>query len=177
MSPTERRRPITRRKRLAHMGVGGVLAAVAGSQAGVVLADAHNEPSPQADPPVATVEHAPLMEPVVLTRPYRSRPTRHRAHVRQQQRATSVVTPIWTALAQCESSGNWRDTAGTYEGGVQFLNSTWLAYGGGDYAQHAYDATAEEQVTVARKLLKADGPGPWPVCGPKVGLTRANGLA
>lgn len=100
------------------------------------------------------------------------------AHLRSAQHRHSDdargVTPVWRALAQCESSGNWADTAGEYEGGVQFLNSTWLSYGGGRYAQHAYDATPLEQVTIARKVLNADGPSQWPVCGPRVGLQRGD---
>jgi len=88
--------------------------------------------------------------------------------------STAGITAVWRALAQCESSGNWHDTAGEYEGGVQLLNSTSLAYGGGVYARHAYDATPIEQVTVARRLLDADGPDQWPVCGPRVGLRRGD---
>jgi hypothetical protein len=57
-----------------------------------------------------------------------------------------------------------------FEGGVQFLNSTWLAYGGGEYAQHAYDATKAQQIRVAERLLAAAGWGQWPVCSRRVGL-------
>lgn len=67
----------------------------------------------------------------------------------------------WDAIAQCESSGNWHDTAGMYEGGLQFLNSTWLANGGGRYARHAYDASRSEQIAIASKLALSN----WPVCG------------
>lgn len=67
----------------------------------------------------------------------------------------------WDAIAQCESSGNWHDTAGMYEGGLQFLNSTWLANGGGKYARHAYDASRSEQIAIASKLSLSN----WPVCG------------
>lgn len=67
----------------------------------------------------------------------------------------------WNAIAQCESSGNWHDTAGMYEGGLQFLNSTWLANGGGKYARHAYNASPSEQIAIASKLSLSN----WPVCG------------
>lgn len=87
-----------------------------------------------------------------------------------------VVVPVdhntvWDRLAQCESSGNWADTAGQFEGGVQFLNSTWLAYGGAQFAQHAYDATREEQIIVAeRQLAGRPDWSAWPACSRKLGL-------
>src|SRR5205807_2333379 len=56
---------------------------------------------------------------------------------------------LWDALAQCESSGNWAANTGNgFEGGLQFTNSTWLSYGGGDYAQHAYQASRAQQIVI-----------------------------
>jgi hypothetical protein len=52
-----------------------------------------------------------------------------------------------------------------FEGGLQFLNATWLAYGGGEYAEHAYDATTAQQIAVAERVLDGQGIGAWPVCG------------
>lgn len=72
-------------------------------------------------------------------------------------------------LAQCESSGNWSIDVGLFEGGVQFLNSTWLAYGGGEFAPHANEATREEQIYVANKLQKVTGWKSWPGCSAKYG--------
>ena len=72
-------------------------------------------------------------------------------------------------LAQCESSGNW-SARGSYEGGLQFMNSTWLAYGGGEFAQHAYDASREQQIEIGRRLWRARGWSPWPHCSRVVGL-------
>jgi hypothetical protein len=89
---------------------------------------------------------------------------------------------MWNALVRCEAPDRgWRYGApgvgadagyGQYEGGPNFLNSTWLRYGGGAYAQHAYDASAGEQIVVAERVLVAEGVGAWPVCGPRVGLHR-----
>lgn len=85
---------------------------------------------------------------------------------------------VWNRVAQCESSGNWKiDTGNGYYGGLQFSHSTWQAYGGGQYAYNANGATRVEQITIARKTLNGQGPGAWPVCGRKAGLTRANGNA
>ena len=40
--------------------------------------------------------------------------------------------PCGTRIAQCESTGNWHiNTGNGYYGGLQFLTSTWLGYGGG----------------------------------------------
>lgn len=71
----------------------------------------------------------------------------------------------WDGVAACESSGNWQDTDGMFEGGLQFLNSTWLAYGGGEYAAHAYDATKAQQIEIAERVLAGAGIGSWPTCG------------
>lgn len=78
----------------------------------------------------------------------------------------------WGRLAQCESGGNWANTDGSFEGGLQFANGTWLAYGGGSYAQHAYDAAPGQQIAVAEKVLAAAGGRytDWPGCRAHLGL-------
>src|SRR5699024_4248886 len=38
-------------------------------------------------------------------------------------------------------------------------------------------ATKGEQIAVAQRVLEAQGPGAWPVCGKRAGLTKANGGA
>jgi uncharacterized protein YabE (DUF348 family) len=79
---------------------------------------------------------------------------------------------VWDALAQCESGGNWAANSGNgYYGGLQFLQSTWLAYGGGVYASLPSDATREEQIVIATKLRDAAGGySPWPACASQLGL-------
>jgi len=48
----------------------------------------------------------------------------------------------WDAVAQCESGGNWHiNTGNGFYGGLQFDYSTWLSYGGGQYAERADLAT------------------------------------
>jgi resuscitation-promoting factor RpfA len=74
----------------------------------------------------------------------------------------------WDAVAQCESTGNWAiNTGNGFYGGLQFTESTWLAYGGGAYAQYANEATRAQQIAIAEKVLAGQGIGAWPVCGPK----------
>ena len=76
----------------------------------------------------------------------------------------------WDAVAQCESGGNWAiNTGNGYYGGLQFSQSTWEAYGGTGYA---HNASRDEQIRVAENVLRSQGPGAWPVCGRKAGLTR-----
>lgn len=79
---------------------------------------------------------------------------------------------VWDRLAQCESRSQWHiHTGNGYEGGLQFLNSTWLSMGGGQYAKHAYQATREQQITIAEKTLAASSwAQQWPACSKKLGL-------
>lgn len=85
---------------------------------------------------------------------------------------------VWDRVAACESSGNWAiNTGNGYYGGVQFSSSTWRAFGGLAYAEQAHLATKAEQIAVARRTLYAQGPGAWPVCSVRAGLTRENGGA
>jgi nucleoid-associated protein YgaU len=118
---------------------------------------------------------------------------RHRASrtaSRIRRRATTVaavagvaaVTPLlgaapaqadsvnWDAIAQCESGGNWAANTGNgYYGGLQFSSGTWLAYGGGEYAPTASQASRSEQIAVAERTLAGQGIGAWPVCGKRAG--------
>jgi hypothetical protein len=75
----------------------------------------------------------------------------------------------WDRVAQCESSGNWGARGNGYEGGLQFLNSTWLGYGGGQFAQHAYDSPRDGQIEVARRVWRDQGWSAWPSCSRQLG--------
>lgn len=73
----------------------------------------------------------------------------------------------WDAIAQCESGGNWSTNTGNgFYGGLQFTQSTWKAYGGTGSPQNA---SREQQITVAERVLQGQGIGAWPVCGKKGG--------
>jgi nucleoid-associated protein YgaU len=85
---------------------------------------------------------------------------------------------VWDRVAQCESGGNWKiNTGNGYYGGVQFAAGTWKAYGGTTYASQAHLATKAEQIAIARRVLAGQGPGAWPVCSRRAGLTKSNGEA
>jgi LysM repeat protein len=81
--------------------------------------------------------------------------------------ATPASATNWDAIAQCESSGNWNTNTGNgYYGGLQFSQSTWKAYGG---TGSAANASREQQIAVAERVLQGQGIGAWPVCGKKAG--------
>jgi murein DD-endopeptidase MepM/ murein hydrolase activator NlpD len=85
-----------------------------------------------------------------------------------------AATPgVWDKVASCESSGNWQiNTGNGYYGGLQFASSTWKSFGGTAYAPRADLATRNQQIAVAERVLRSQGPGAWPVCSVRAGLTR-----
>ncbi|MFE2282902.1 transglycosylase family protein [Streptomyces sp. NPDC059443] len=86
--------------------------------------------------------------------------------------AASVDT--WSKVAACESTSNWHiNTGNGYYGGLQFSQSTWRAFGGTAYAARADLATKDQQIAVAEKVLKGQGPQAWPACGKQAGLSRS----
>ena len=81
------------------------------------------------------------------------------------------VSGAWSALAKCESGGNWSiNTGNGYYGGLQFSASSWRGAGGGKYAALPHQATPAEQVATAEVLRRSGGWGHWPACSSKLGL-------
>ncbi|MFD4789943.1 transglycosylase family protein [Streptomyces sp. NPDC058459] len=92
--------------------------------------------------------------------------------------ASAATGSEWDAVAQCEAGGNWSiNTGNGYYGGLQFSASTWAAYGGTQYAATADKASKQQQITVAEKVLAAQGKGAWPVCGTGLSSTPYSGSA
>lgn len=88
-----------------------------------------------------------------------------------------IVPEPWASLAECESHGEWdydpnTATWGTriYEGGVQFHPDTWDAFKLDGHPHAAYEATSQEQIEVAQRVLDAQGWAAWPACSRKLGL-------
>jgi len=80
----------------------------------------------------------------------------------------------WDQLAQCEAGGNWATNTGNgFGGGLQFMHqssySTWLSFGGGEYAAHPWEASREQQIVIAEKVLASSGWKAWPGCSRKFG--------
>jgi hypothetical protein len=87
-----------------------------------------------------------------------------RSSVASRASRSRSTGPNWTALAECESSGNPRAVSpgGLYRGLYQFDLQTWRSVGGvGDPAS----ASPDEQTLRASLLFAARGRQPWPVCG------------
>ncbi|GAA1394175.1 hypothetical protein GCM10009639_28010 [Kitasatospora putterlickiae] len=92
--------------------------------------------------------------------------------------ASAAPVSTWDAVAQCESGGNWSiNTGNGFYGGLQFTASTWKAFGGAAYAPQANQASKAQQISVAEKVLASQGPGAWPVCSKKAGLTKGGAPA
>jgi murein DD-endopeptidase MepM/ murein hydrolase activator NlpD len=90
--------------------------------------------------------------------------------------AHAADVDTWNKVAACESTSNWSiNTGNGFYGGLQFTQSTWEAYGGRTYAVRADLATKDQQIAVAEKVLDGQGPGAWPVCSVRAGLTRGGG--
>ncbi len=86
--------------------------------------------------------------------------------------ANAASDSTWDRLAQCESTGNWAANTGNgFSGGLQFTKSTWNAFGGGQYAPVAHQASRSEQIAVAEKVLAGQGWGAWPACSKKTGAS------
>ena len=68
----------------------------------------------------------------------------------------------WDRVAACEGGHHgWHANTGNgFYGGLQFLTSTWLAYGGGKYAPRADLATREQQIAIASTMSASH----WPNC-------------
>ncbi|MFD9429577.1 transglycosylase family protein [Streptomyces sp. NPDC060002] len=88
--------------------------------------------------------------------------------------AQAADVDTWNKVAACESTNDWNiNTGNGYYGGLQFTQSTWEAYGGTRYAPRADLATKDQQIAVAERVLDGQGPGAWPVCSVRAGLSRS----
>ncbi|MFF8955015.1 transglycosylase family protein [Streptomyces sp. NPDC014894] len=87
--------------------------------------------------------------------------------------ANAASSDVWEKVAACESTNQWKiNTGNGYFGGLQFSQSTWEAYGGREYAPRADLASRDQQIAVAERVLKGQGPDAWPNCSVRAGLTR-----
>lgn len=85
------------------------------------------------------------------------------------------TSDIWDQLAQCETGGNWSTNTGNgYGGGLQFAHtsswSTWKSFGGQEFSTHPWEASREQQIIIAERVLASNGWKAWPGCSGKLGL-------
>lgn len=88
---------------------------------------------------------------------------------------SSADDTIWDALARCESGNRWdvvrRVNANlSYYGGLQFHPGTWTRNRPADFPAFANEATREQQIVVAERVLARQGWGAWPACARRLGL-------
>jgi len=79
---------------------------------------------------------------------------------------TNTQGSRWDRIAACESGGRWdyplvTNRTGTYSGGLMIWTKAWAAYGGHEFAVHAYLASKAEQIVVAERILADQGWGAW----------------
>jgi hypothetical protein len=79
-----------------------------------------------------------------------------------------VPTDPWSALRQCESSGNYAENTGNgYYGAYQFTAGTWAALGLSGLPSAAPPAVQDQ---AAQELQARRGWGQWPSCARRLGL-------
>jgi resuscitation-promoting factor RpfB len=82
---------------------------------------------------------------------------------------------VWDALARCEAGGRWDavrtvDGRVLFSGGLQFAPRTWAAFKSEGLPEQASDATREQQIEVAERVLARQGWEAWPTCSRRLGL-------
>lgn len=77
--------------------------------------------------------------------------------------AQAADGPDWSAIIACESGGNpaAQNPSSTASGLFQFLDTSWIAYGGGKYASRAKYATPAQQTEIANHAYALSGLSPW----------------
>ncbi|MEV2213726.1 transglycosylase family protein [Streptomyces sp. NPDC050997] len=87
--------------------------------------------------------------------------------------ASAATGTTWDQVANCETEGSWsaNDGDGHY-GGLHIAQKDWDEYGGLDYAPRADQASRNQQIAVAEKILADQGVGYWSTCGLLNGLTK-----
>jgi resuscitation-promoting factor RpfA len=98
------------------------------------------------------------------------------AAARAERSAAAPGEVNWDAIAHCESGGNWSiNTGNGYYGGLQFSRGTWRAHGGSRFGATANQASREEQILIAERVLRGQGIGAWPSCGRRADSTKRFG--
>lgn len=93
--------------------------------------------------------------------------------------AQAATVDQWDRIAACESgdknipgSGRWNLPGGDADstGGLQIQTRTWLDFGGQQYAPQAYQASKQQQIEIAEKILARQGAGAWVCNNPGHGI-------
>ncbi|WP_409428954.1 transglycosylase family protein [Mycobacterium sp. SMC-11] len=85
--------------------------------------------------------------------------------------AASADPIDWEAIALCESGGNWSaDTGDGGYGGLQISAGDWDTNGGVGLPSQA---TKQQQIAVAKRIMASRGPGAWSGCVARSGAAAA----
>jgi uncharacterized protein YabE (DUF348 family) len=98
--------------------------------------------------------------------------------VTRVERVGTMVNPndsIWDAMARCEAGGRWDavrrvNSRLSYYGGLQFHPDTWDRNRPADFPAFANEASRDQQIVVAERVLARQGWGAWPSCARRLGL-------
>lgn len=149
---------------------------------------AADQPVEPVETPDLSMDSAPMSEDVLIAQAEEPAPEPEpapeatAAEVAEPEPAPEPQRSVWDRLADCESgswtgdggfveaSANWSATAGLFEGGLQFHPDTWDGFKPAGYPGAAYEASREQQILVAEKVLAQQGWEAWPVCSRKIGL-------
>ncbi|MFE9611968.1 transglycosylase family protein [Streptomyces sp. NPDC006012] len=90
--------------------------------------------------------------------------------------ASAADGTTWDRVAECESGGSWSASTGNaYYGGLQISQQDWDKYGGDKYAATPDQASRQQQIAVAEKILADQGTTPWATCALLSGLSAKSG--
>ncbi|MGC0331497.1 nucleoid-associated protein YgaU [Streptomyces sp. SAI-170] len=85
--------------------------------------------------------------------------------------ASAADGTTWDRVAECETGGAWSANDGYgHFGGLRLTQTDWETYGGLDYAPSPEQASRQQQIAVAERVLADQGVTAWPTCGPLSGL-------
>jgi hypothetical protein len=85
--------------------------------------------------------------------------------------ANAADGTTWDKVAECETGGAWSAYDGYgHFGGLRLTQTDWENHGGLDYAPSPEQASRQQQIAVAERVLADQGVTAWPTCGPLAGL-------
>ena len=94
------------------------------------------------------------------------------AAIAARQTVATHADDVWDKLVGCEATGDWSINSGNrFYGGLQFTYSTWTTNGGPDFdISQPFPFSRALQITIAKRVLAAQGWNAWPSCSRQLGL-------